>query len=55
LLEIDAIRVKGKTEAEVIYAIVGRAGVVKSPNLDLQDHWGHASCLLPQAGIGPAL
>jgi len=32
--------VKGKTEAEVIYAIVGRAGVVKSPELrSLQDHW----------------
>ncbi|MGC1971890.1 MAG: adenylate/guanylate cyclase domain-containing protein, partial [Pseudolabrys sp.] len=27
LLEIDSIRVKGKTEAEVIYAIVGRADV----------------------------
>jgi adenylate cyclase len=40
LLEIDSIRVKGKTEAEVIYAIVGRAGVVKSPELrSLQDHW----------------
>jgi adenylate cyclase len=40
LLEIDSIRVKGKTEAEVIYAIVGRADVVKSPELrSLQDHW----------------
>jgi adenylate cyclase len=27
LLEIDSIRVKGKTEAEVIYTIVGRADV----------------------------
>ena len=40
LLEIDFIRVKGKTEAEVIYAIVGRADVAASPEFrSLQDHW----------------
>jgi len=40
LLEIDSIRVKGKTEAEVIYAIVGRADVAESPEFrSLQDHW----------------
>ena len=40
LLEIDSIRVKGKTEAEVIYAIVGRADVAASPKFrSLQDHW----------------
>ena len=40
LLEIDSIRVKGKTEAEVIYAIVGRADVAASPEFrSLQDHW----------------
>jgi adenylate cyclase len=39
-LEIDSIRVKGKTEAEVIYAIVGRADVAASPEFrSLQDHW----------------
>ena len=40
LLEIDSIRVKGKTEAEVIYAIVGRADVAAGPEFrSLQDHW----------------
>jgi adenylate cyclase len=40
LLEIDSIRVKGKTEAEVIYAIVGRADVAASPEFrSLQNHW----------------
>ena len=40
LLEINSIRVKGKTEAEVIYAIVGRADVAASPEFrSLQDHW----------------
>ncbi|MGB8998552.1 MAG: adenylate/guanylate cyclase domain-containing protein, partial [Pseudolabrys sp.] len=40
LLEIDSIRVKGKTEAEVIYAIVGRADVAASPEFkSLLDHW----------------
>ena len=40
LFEIDSIRVKGKTEAEVIYAIVGRANVAASPEFrSLQDHW----------------
>jgi adenylate cyclase len=40
LLEIDSIRVKGKTEAEVIYAIVGRADVAESPDFrSLQDNW----------------
>jgi adenylate cyclase len=40
LFEIDSIRVKGKTEAEVIYAIVGRADVAASPEFrSLQDHW----------------
>ncbi len=41
LLEIDSIRVKGKTEAEVIYAMVGRADVAESPEFrSLQEHWG---------------
>ena len=40
LLEIESIRVKGKTEPEVIYTIVGRADVTKAREFQsLQDHW----------------
>jgi adenylate cyclase len=40
LLEIDCIRVKGKTEPEVIYTLVGREDVAKSPELGaLREHW----------------
>ncbi len=40
LLEIESIRVKGKTEPEVIYTIVGRADVAKTREFEsLQDHW----------------
>ena len=42
LLEIDFIRVKGKTEAEVIYTIVGRVDVAEAPEfMSLQDHWSN--------------
>jgi adenylate cyclase len=42
LLEIDSIRVKGKTEAEVIYTIVGRVDVAEAPEfMSLQDHWSN--------------
>ncbi len=54
LLEIDSIRVKGKTEAEVIYAIVGRADVAASPEFkSLQDHWAMLRvCYLKQDWTG---
>jgi adenylate cyclase len=40
LLEIDCLRVKGKTEPEVIYTVVGRADVAKAGELEsLQEHW----------------
>jgi adenylate cyclase len=40
LLEIESIRVKGKTEPELIYTIVGRADVAESVEFkSLQDHW----------------
>jgi adenylate cyclase len=40
LLEIESIRVKGKTEPEMIYTIVGRADVAKTREFhSLQDHW----------------
>jgi len=40
LLEIESIRVKGKTEPDVIYTIVGRADVAQSREFEaLQDHW----------------
>ena len=40
LLEVDLIRVKGKTEPEVIYAIVGRADVSASSDFkSLYDQW----------------
>jgi len=40
LLEIDSIRVKGKTEPDVVYTIVGRADVAQSREFELlQDHW----------------
>ena len=40
LLEVDLIRVKGKTEPEVIYAIVGRADVAASSDFkSLYDQW----------------
>ncbi len=40
LLEVESIRVKGKTEPEVIYTIAGRADVAKAPEFEtLQDHW----------------
>jgi len=40
LLEIDSIRVKGKTEAEVIYAVVGRADMANNPEFkSFQKQW----------------
>lgn len=40
LLEIESIRVKGKTEPEVIYTIVGRADITQTREFQsLQDHW----------------
>jgi len=41
LLEIDSVRVKGKTEPEVIYTVLGRADVAQSAEFcSLQSHWG---------------
>jgi adenylate cyclase len=40
ILEIDSIRVKGKTETEVIYTIVGGPDVAQTPEFkSLQDNW----------------
>jgi adenylate cyclase len=40
LLEIESIRVKGKTEPEVIYTVVGRADVAKTDEFEfLQNVW----------------
>jgi adenylate cyclase len=40
LLEIESIRVKGKSEPELIYTIVGRADIAKTREFQsLQDHW----------------
>jgi adenylate cyclase len=40
LLEIDCIRVKGKTEPEVIYTVVGRDDVATAGEFEiLQGHW----------------
>jgi adenylate cyclase len=40
LLEIDSLRVKGKTEPEVIYTIVGGAEIAQTAEYkSLQDHW----------------
>jgi adenylate cyclase len=40
LLEIDSLRVKGKTQPEVIYTIVGGGEVAQAPEFKtLQDHW----------------
>src|SRR5262245_2456675 len=40
LLEIESIRVKGKTEPDLIYTIVGRADLAKSHEFQsLQEHW----------------
>jgi adenylate cyclase len=41
LIEIESVRVKGKSEPEVIYTIIGRAEVAKSGEFAaLRDHWG---------------
>jgi adenylate cyclase len=41
LLEIDTVRVKGKAEPEVVFTIVARGDVAKSPEFkSLQDAWG---------------
>jgi adenylate cyclase len=41
LLEIDTVRVKGKAEPEVVFTIVGRGEVAKSPEFkSLLDAWG---------------
>jgi len=40
ILEVEAIRVKGKTEAEVIYSILGREDVSKKPAFQLlRERW----------------
>ena len=40
LLEIDSLRVKGKTQPEVIYTIVGGGDIAQTPEYkSLQDHW----------------
>ena len=42
LVEIDSIRVKGKTEAETIYAVVGRGDIAKAPEfMSLQERWAN--------------
>jgi len=41
ILEVESIRVKGKTEAEVIYTILGRDDVAKMPEFNtLRERWG---------------
>jgi adenylate cyclase len=41
LLEIDTVRVKGKAESEVVFTIVARDEVAKSPEFkSLQEAWG---------------
>jgi len=41
ILEVESIRVKGKTEAEVIYTILGRDDVAKMPEFPiLRERWG---------------
>ena len=41
ILEVESIRVKGKTEAEVIYTILGRDDFAGNPEfLALRDSWG---------------
>ncbi len=53
LLEIDSIRVKGKTEPEVIYTVVGRRDIGQAQELrTLQEAWAAVARLLPQAGLG---
>src|SRR5437588_9917531 len=43
LLEIDTIRVKGKADPEIVFTIVGRDEVAKSPDFkSLQEAWGAA-------------
>jgi adenylate cyclase len=40
LIEIDSIRVKGKTEAETMYAVIGRSDIAKTPEfIALQERW----------------
>jgi len=40
LLEIDRIKVKGKTEPEVVYTIIGRSDIMNDDKLKvLQNHW----------------
>jgi adenylate cyclase len=42
LVEIDSIRVKGKTEAETIYTVIGRGDIVKTPEfMSLQERWAN--------------
>jgi adenylate cyclase len=42
LVEIGSIRVKGKTEAETIYAVVGRGDIAKTPEFtSLQEQWAN--------------
>jgi hypothetical protein len=54
LLEIDSIRVKGKTEPEVIYTIHGRADLKETPAFKaLQQGVGEPARVLPEAGLGP--
>ena len=54
LLEIELIRVKGKTETEVIYTIVRRADVAGTREFQsLQDHWAQfLTCYRKQDWIG---
>jgi adenylate cyclase len=43
LIELDTIRVKGKSEPEVVYTIAGRAEAAKTPEFkSLQESWGAA-------------
>ena len=42
LIEIDSIRVRGKTEAETIYAVIGRGDIVTTPEfIVLQERWAN--------------
>ena len=57
LLEIESIRVKGKTEPELIYTIAGRADVAESVEFQsLQDHWAQLlTCYRKQDWTGALL
>ena len=52
LLELDVIRVKGKTEPEVIYTLLGTKELAAQPHfIELRDRMSQSACRLPKAGL----